>query len=311
MSAITRLQRPAITIIAMTAVLGACGADPTDGAVPIQGAPVETASMSDPSTTAEYNDVVRATPVTTESRTNISEPAGTDPCSAPSELARQYLGVPDPEESPLSHGVYQAVPEEEIAALANSTTERDLQLSLAYAAIGGCTETVLQLLSLGAFATSDDSMPPIYAASVAGNPEAVSSLLANGATPNVLWGPELWSPLHEAASRGHVEVMELLIVNGADLNVASTLAETPLFRASVADCTACVVVLDNAGAAPDTRALHIAIDNGASAETIRALLELGISPTAPHPGSGMTAVELAEAIGAHQALSLLEEYTND
>lgn len=311
MSANAHLRRLVIATIAMTAVLGACRGSPTDGAVPIHSAPIESTAMLEPSTTTEHA-AVKPTVVTTQDRPSTSGSAGDpDPCGAPSDLARQYLGVPDPEEAPLSHGVYLAVSEAEIAALANSTNERDIQLSLVYAAIGGCTETVLQLLSLGAIATSDDSMPPIYAASVAGNPHVTSALLTHGATPNVLWGPELWSPLHEAASRGHVGVMELLIANGADLDSASTLTETPLFQASVADCTACVVVLDSAGAAPDIRALHIAIDNGASAETIRALLELGISPTAPHPGSGMTAVELAEAIGAHQALSLLEEYTND
>ncbi len=58
----------------------------------------------------------------------------------------------------------------------------------------------------------------LMAKSATGDLDALKLLLANGADPNVSYGPNL-TPYHVAQIRGRQEVLDLLVKNGADPNV--------------------------------------------------------------------------------------------
>jgi ankyrin repeat protein len=73
-------------------------------------------------------------------------------------------------------------------------------------------------------------IPLLFHGAVGGDVEMVELLIARGADPQVIVGPN-GSALNAAAMRGHVEMAEWLVANGARLDSLDFEQKTPLQRA--------------------------------------------------------------------------------
>lgn len=94
--------------------------------------------------------------------------------------------------------------------------------------------------------------PAIMMAARAGNPEAVKSLLAHGADPNVAEPTRKQTALMWAASEGHGDVVRVLIEGGADVRARSSEGFTPLhFAARGGDVTTTRLLLDRGATIDD------------------------------------------------------------
>ena len=87
-----------------------------------------------------------------------------------------------------------------------------------------------------------------------GNPEAVKTCLAQGASVNCKFKDDLYTPLHTACSSstitGSLDVLNLLLERGADGNACNKWRETPLLIAANNGHTTAVEALLKSGADP-------------------------------------------------------------
>ena len=139
---------------------------------------------------------------------------------------------------------------------------------------------------------------PIADAAMAGDIEAVRSLVKQGADVNAAQGDGL-TALHWAARNGDEGMTELLIYAGAHLEAATRNGSyTPLHIASQAGRSSTVEVLLEAGASAEAEtstgvtALHFAAAAGAE-EAVRLLLAQGADANVQESASGQTPLVFA------------------
>lgn len=96
---------------------------------------------------------------------------------------------------------------------------------------------LLQAAPANASAVSGDGWTALHLAAAFGSPEAVSALLAAGASVHVFSrNPQQNQPLHAALALGrNVQTIHLLIQHGADANATQAGGFTPLFSAATAN----------------------------------------------------------------------------
>lgn len=125
----------------------------------------------------------------------------------------------------------------------------------------------------------EDGYSPLHRAAYSGHTEALSALLAAGATinPHTIDG---WTPLHSACRWSRVAVASLLLRHGADLNAQTNGGLTPLHLA----------------------ASHSNSFKADSAHTLELLLSQRHLKPGLRSSSGETAGEVARGRGLHHCL---------
>ncbi|MGA0587156.1 ankyrin repeat domain-containing protein [Dyella sp. KRB-257] len=155
----------------------------------------------------------------------------------------------------------------------------------------------------------------VAAASLADDdPEGVRLLLKHRAAINAV-DTRQRSALMTAAAEGHEEIARALRAAGADVNLVDRHGSTALMEAARAGAVAIVQLLAQAGPDAAVRdqhgrdALTLACQSPhARAETVRALLGLGVDPKAPG-GDGRSALDHAAAAGRWDLVALLDPDT--
>ena len=170
--------------------------------------------------------------------------------------------------------------------------------------------SALALLGLAWVSAAPDA--PIADAAVAGDVEAVRSLLNGGADPDGAHGDGM-TGLHWAARNGDLETAELLLGAGADLTAVTRVgAHTPLHVAATAADPSVVQALLEGGADPnavtttDTGPLHFAAASGNRA-VVRALIAAGADVNAKELRWGQTPLMFAAAGNRVDAITTLLE----
>ena len=153
---------------------------------------------------------------------------------------------------------------------------------------------------------------PIADAAIAGDVEAVRSLLNGGADPDGARGDGM-TGLHWAARNGDLETAELLLGAGADLTAVTRVgAHTPLHVAATAADPSVVEALLEGGADPnvvtttDAGPLHFAAASGNRA-VVRALIAAGADVNAKELRWGQTPLMFAAAGNRVDAITTLLE----
>ena len=161
-------------------------------------------------------------------------------------------------------------------------------------------KVVARLLSAGANpnATLPSGETALMTAAFAGNAEAVTALLAAGATVNAKENVKGQTALMWAASEGHRDVIRTLLDHEAQVNARSMGQFTPLlFAARGGDIELARILLAagadvNAHAADGSTPLLVATFRG-HVDLATALLEAGADPNATASDSGYTALHWA------------------
>ena len=158
---------------------------------------------------------------------------------------------------------------------------------VADAAMRGDADRVTALLRSGADvdAAQGDGMTGLHWAAYRGELRLVETLLAAGASPEVVTRNGRYTPLHLAARYGFSDVVEALLAAGADVEVeTSTGAARPLHLAAASGRETAVRALLEGGAEVDAREegwgqtpLMFAASSGRTG-VVRALLEHGADP---------------------------------
>ena len=160
----------------------------------------------------------------------------------------------------------------------------------------GLRDEISALVQGGAAA----NLAPLQRAALESDAAAVTSLLAEGADPNVVDGYG-WGPLHFAVPRAGPEVVSALLEAGADPNARTVDGLTALHLAARHRTSAMVADLLRAGANPNAEAgeeeaartpLHTAAQWNDDPSTVLALLEGG-ADAAKRDGNGVRAVDFA------------------
>ena len=153
---------------------------------------------------------------------------------------------------------------------------------------------------------------PVADAAMAGDLEAVRSLLDGGSDPDVAHGDGM-TGLHWAARNGDRETAELLLDAGADLTTVTRVgAHTPLHVAARAAAPRVVQALLTRGADPSavtttgTGPLHFAAASGSRA-VVLALIAAGADVNAKEPLWGQTPLMFAAGGNRVDALTALLE----
>jgi ankyrin repeat protein len=143
---------------------------------------------------------------------------------------------------------------------------------------------MISLITAGADVHRADTntLKPIHHACLAGNADALRTLLGSGADATSALGDGR-TCLHLAAAEGWADMIRVLIANGAVLEATDALGYTPLLAASMGK---------------------------ASTDTIKALLDLGALPSA-RTLDGATPLHNIAARGYAPAVSLLIEHGAD
>lgn len=155
----------------------------------------------------------------------------------------------------------------------------------------------------------------VAAASLADDdPEGIRLLLKHRAAINAVDARQR-SALMTAAAEGHEEIARALRAAGADVNLVDRHGSTALMEAARAGAVAIVQLLAQAGPDATVRdqhgrdALTLACQSQrAHAETVRALLGLGVDPKAPG-SDGRSALDHAAAAGRWDLVALLDPDT--
>lgn len=172
------------------------------------------------------------------------------------------------------------------------------------------------LLERGAKTQLADAEPALVAAASLADddPEGIRLLLKHRAAINAVDARKR-SALMTAAAEGHEEIARALRAAGADVNLVDQHGSTALMEAARAGAVAIVQLLAQAGpdaAARDQHgrdALTLACQSPrAHAETVRALLGLGVDPKAPG-SDGRSALDHAAAAGRWDLVALLDPDT--
>lgn len=172
------------------------------------------------------------------------------------------------------------------------------------------------LLERGAKTQLADAEPALVAAASLADddPEGIRLLLKHRAAINAVDARKR-SALMTAAAEGHEEIARALRAAGADVNLVDQHGSTALMEAARAGAVAIVQLL--AQAEPDAAvrdqhgrdALTLACQSPrAHAETVRALLGLGVDPKAPG-SDGRSALDHAAAAGRWDLVALLDPDT--
>lgn len=172
------------------------------------------------------------------------------------------------------------------------------------------------LLERGAKTQLADAEPALVAAASLADddPEGIRLLLKHRAAINAVDARKR-SALMTAAAEGHEEIARALRAAGADVNLVDQHGSTALMEAARAGAVAIVQLL--ALAEPDATvrdqhgrdALTLACQSPrAHAETVRALLGLGVDPKAPG-SDGRSALDHAAAAGRWDLVALLDPDT--
>ncbi len=152
----------------------------------------------------------------------------------------------------------------------------------------------------------------LHAASEAGDLEIVRSLLEVGSRVNER-DTYHWTPLMYASAKEMVEVAKLLIEYGADVNARDRIGWTALQAASRNGHDNVARLLLNHGADVNAMqqdqwtALHLALFEGSSFETVKALLEKGADVHVRND-LGRTPFQMATRIGDRRIMQLLLEF---
>ncbi|MGD1855710.1 MAG: ankyrin repeat domain-containing protein [Leptolyngbyaceae cyanobacterium] len=110
--------------------------------------------------------------------------------------------------------------------------------------LGGCGSVPSQTVA-------EPAAPPLVAATLVGDVDAVRSQLAAGTDPDIVYNTN--TPLIYAARDGFIEIARLLIDHGADVNWIDGEGVTPLILASFKDHIELVQLLLDHGADPTVR----------------------------------------------------------
>jgi ankyrin repeat protein len=147
-------------------------------------------------------------------------------------------------------------------------------------------------------------------AAMAGDREAVRSLLKQGADVNAAQGDGT-TPLHWAARRGDVELAQMLIYAGANVRATTRLGGwTPLLMAAQLGHAKMIETLLNAGADLKTTTVHGATplmlaSAAGNPDAVRLLLSKGGDVNAAESARGETALMFAAAYNRIDAMRLL------
>ena len=131
--------------------------------------------------------------------------------------------------------------------------------ALAYASLNGDSESISQLIAKGASPTAVDAasgLSPIHWASFSGDASSVETLLRQTSVDiNVKSRDQRWTPLHFACYYGNVAVLQVLLHDTKiRLNPRDKGGRTPVFVAAYAGHLKCLEMLKSAGAKMDTKA---------------------------------------------------------
>ncbi|MEV4881021.1 ankyrin repeat domain-containing protein [Streptomyces cyaneofuscatus] len=174
---------------------------------------------------------------------------------------------------------------------------------------------VVRALRAGAQAESSDEegTTALYLAAVQDLPQAVRLLLAAGADPNRVSGPEAGDlPLCGAACGGHTEVVEALLSAGAQPDLREEFGFTALRWAVGLGHAPTVELLLARGADPllpgpqGEPMLVLAAQRG-SPRTVRALLEHGAGAPGQEAVAGVALAEARRLAGLDQEQELLRQ----
>ena len=163
---------------------------------------------------------------------------------------------------------------------------------------------------LGVLLSAGPNDARVADAAMAGDREAVRSLLKQGADVNAAQGDGT-TPLHWAARRGDVELAQMLIYAGANVRATTRLGGwTPLLMAAQLGHAKMIETLLNAGADPKTTTGHGATplmlaSAAGTPEAVKLLLSKGGDVNAAESVRGETALMFATAYNRTDAMRLL------
>jgi ankyrin repeat protein len=170
--------------------------------------------------------------------------------------------------------------------------------TLVEAALAGDADAVASLLEDGLSPDSRvEGSTALYTAVVQGETKVATLLLRAGAHPNLRSGDQAeGTPLCAAACHGHEEIVRGLIAYGADPNLGEDEWWTPLRWAAAHGHADVARTLLGVGADPDLCSPLPEAARRGSLSTVRVLLEHGGNPRQFDP-EGRTALEIAEECG--------------
>ena len=187
-----------------------------------------------------------------------------------------------------------------LAAGADPLAESNEGRTPLHSALLGYMEGVRDQISALVQGGGAANLSPLQRAALESNAAAVTSLLAEGADPNVVDGYG-WGSLHLAVPRAGPEVVSALLEAGADPNARSVDGLTALHLAARHSTSAVVSDLLRAGADPNAEAgeeeaartpLHTAAQWNDDPSVVLALLDGG-ADAARRDGNGVCAVDFA------------------
>ncbi len=184
------------------------------------------------------------------------------------------------------------------------------------AAYGSPVEMCRLVLDHGADinALTESKFPttPISLAIENKNNKVLSLFIDRGAVIDKQLPGETAPPIHAACMFDNIEALELLVKSGADVNMPSNKVAAPLHAAAINGSLDCIKFLVEAGAIikmpfnmERVSPLHLAADKG-NLDAVRMLVALGSDPQAVSP-KGETPADFAKESG-HQAVF---EYLSD
>ncbi len=180
----------------------------------------------------------------------------------------------------------------------------------------GLLGATLLLVSLAGSVEAQD--PGLIGAAKHGDAEAVRSMLAGGADPNIAQGDGM-TALHAAAMEGHTDAVEALLAAGAEVGATTRIgAYTPLHLASRGGHGAVVRALLEKGAEAGlattnsgTTPLHLAARAVAGEDAVAVLIEHGAEVNAREGSAGQTPLMFAAAVNRTPAIQVLLEHGAD
>jgi ankyrin repeat protein len=166
-------------------------------------------------------------------------------------------------------------------------------------------------VGMSAWLSAAPAAPPVVEATKKGDPEALKTLLKDGADVNAAEADGM-SALHWAAERGDAKLAEMLVYAGASTSGVTRLGQyTPLHIASRTGHAAVVKTLLKAGASVEARtnpggatALHLAAESG-NVEAINALIDAGADVNALESEWQQTPLIFAAARNRAEAVKAL------
>ncbi|KAK0639607.1 ankyrin repeat-containing domain protein, partial [Cercophora newfieldiana] len=145
------------------------------------------------------------------------------------------------------------------------------------AAIRGQLEAVRKLLSLGADidCTDNDDETPLYGAVFDGKSNVALHLIDAGANIHIARNPDKSNPLHSAAYNGDVAVARALLQKGADVNAVAERNRTALYYAVIKDHVKMAELLLQYGADCSIRGRLVKTQNESGRTALHTAAEAG------------------------------------